>query len=163
MKIIYKKRFIISFILLLQIISYSTIAQSKKEQISNLNYQLDSLKQLVQIGQIKTRELEAQLISVNKNLNDLLRELMITKRSLAKEDSLKTVFENELKSATKKLLLSFMRMAWSKLPGFKSFKPVPSKFTRYACKRYGSSPASLPLAEKYKTRFASSMPKISSQ
>lgn len=31
---------------------------------------------------------------------------MITKRALAKEDSLKTVFENELKNATKKLLLS---------------------------------------------------------
>jgi hypothetical protein len=67
MKIALKVRFVISFILLLQIISYSTIAQSKKEQISNLNYQLDSLKQLVQIGQIKTREFEAQLISVNKN------------------------------------------------------------------------------------------------
>jgi hypothetical protein len=106
MKITLKKQFIISFILLLHIISYSAFAQSKKEQISNLNYQLDSLKQQVQIGQIKTREFEAQLISVNKNLNELLRELMITKKSLAKEDSLKTVFENELKSATKKLLLS---------------------------------------------------------
>jgi hypothetical protein len=106
MKITFKIQFTISFILLLQIISYSAIAQSKKEQISNLNYQLDSLKQQVQIGQIKTREFEAQLISVNKNLNELLRELMITKKSLAKEDSLKTVFENELKSVTKKLLLS---------------------------------------------------------
>jgi hypothetical protein len=106
MKIAFKLRFIISFILLLQIIPYSAIAQSKKEQISILNYQLDSLKKNVQIEQIKTREFEAQLISVNKNLNELLRELMITKKSLAKEDSLKTVFENELKSAIKKLLLS---------------------------------------------------------
>ena len=106
MKVTLKTRFIFSFILLLHIISYSALAQSKKEQISNLNYQLDSLKQQVQIGQIKTREFEAQLISVNKNLNELLRELMITKKSLAKEDSLKTIFENELKSATKKLLLS---------------------------------------------------------
>ena len=106
MKVTFKIRFTISFILLLQIISFSAFAQSKKEQISNLNYQLDSLKQQVQIGQTKIREFEAQLISVNKNLNELLRELMITKKSLAKEDSLKTVFENELKSVTKKLLLS---------------------------------------------------------
>ena len=106
MKIIYKKRFIISFILLLQIISYSTIAQSKKEQISNLNYQLDSLKQMVQIGHIKTREFEEQLSSVNKNLNEILRELTVTKKLLVKEDSLKNIFENELKSVTKKLLLS---------------------------------------------------------
>ena len=96
MKITFKIRFIFSFILLLQMISYSTIAQSKKEQISILNYQLDSLKQNVQIGQTKIREFEAQLISVNNNLNELLRELMITKRSLAKEDSLKTIFENEI-------------------------------------------------------------------
>ena len=101
MKIAHKVRFVISFILLLQIISYSAIAQSKKEQISILNYQLDSLKQNVQIGQTKIREFEAQLISVNKNLNDLLRELMITKRLLAKEDSLKTVFASELKNVTK--------------------------------------------------------------
>ena len=47
MKIALKVRFVISFILLLQIISYSAIAQSKKEQISILNYQLDSLKQNV--------------------------------------------------------------------------------------------------------------------
>ena len=106
MKITFKIRFIISFILLIQIISYSANAQSKKEQISNLNYQLDSLKQMIQIEQIKIQEFETQLISVNKNLNELLRELMITKRSLAKEDSLKTVFENELKKVTKKLLLS---------------------------------------------------------
>ena len=106
MKIALKVRFVIFFILLLQIISYSAIAQSKKEQISILNYQLDSLKQNVQIGQIKTREFEAQLISVNKNLNELLRELMITKKSLAKEDSLMVIFENELKNITKKLLLS---------------------------------------------------------
>jgi hypothetical protein len=106
MKVTFKIRFIIFFILLLQIISYSAIAQSKKEQISILNYQLDSLKQNVEIGQTKIREFEAQLISVNKNLNELLRELMITKRSLAKEDSLKVIFENELKSVTKKLLLS---------------------------------------------------------
>jgi hypothetical protein len=106
MKITFKIRFIISVILLLQIISYSANAQSKKEQISNLNYQLDSLKQMVQIGQIKIQEFEAQLISVNKNLNELLQELMMTKRSLAKEDSLKTVFENEFKNVTKKLLLS---------------------------------------------------------
>ncbi len=106
MKVTFKMRFTISFILLLQIISYSAIAQSKKEQISILNYQLDSLKQNLQIGQTRIREFEAQLVSVNKNLNELLRELMITKKSLAKEDSLKTVFENELKSATKKLLLS---------------------------------------------------------
>ena len=106
MKTTFKIRFIISFILLLQIISYSSAAQSKKEQISILNYQLDSLKYNVQIGQTKIREFEAQLISVNKNLNDLLRELMITKRLLAKEDSLKTFFENELKNITKKLLLS---------------------------------------------------------
>jgi len=105
MKIAHKVRFVISFILLLQIISYSAIAQSKKEQISILNYQLDSLKQNVQIGQTKIREFEAQLISVNKNLNDLLRELMITKRLLAKEDSLKTVFASELKNVTKILLL----------------------------------------------------------
>jgi hypothetical protein len=106
MKITLKTRIIISFIVLLQIISYSVIAQSKKEQIFNLNYQLDSLKQLLQIEQIKNREIEAQLISFNKNLNELLRELMITKRSLAKEDSLKFVFENELRNVTKKLLLS---------------------------------------------------------
>jgi hypothetical protein len=106
MKITLKLRFTISFILLLQIISYSSAAQSKKEQISILNYQLDSIKQNVLNGQVKIREFEAQLISVNKNLNDLLRELMITKRLLAKEDSLKTVFANELNSVTKKLLLS---------------------------------------------------------
>lgn len=106
MKMTFKKQFIISFILLLQIIFCSAIAQSKKEQISILNYQLDSLKQNVEIGQTKIREFEAQLISVNKNLNELLRELMITKKSLAKEDSLKTVFENGLMSVTKKLLLS---------------------------------------------------------
>jgi len=106
MKIVLKARFVISFILLLQIISYSSVAQSKKEQISILNYQLDSLKQNVQIGQSKIREFEVQLISVNKNLNELLIELMTTKRLLAKEDSLKTVFANELKSVTKKLLLS---------------------------------------------------------
>jgi len=106
MKITFKIRFIFSFILLLQIIFYSAIAQSKKEQISILNYQLDSLKQNVQIGQTKIREFEAQLISVNKNLNELLRELMITKTSLAKEDSLKTIFENEIKNLTKKLLVS---------------------------------------------------------
>ena len=106
MKTALKVRLVVSFILLLQIISYSVIAQSKKEQISILNYQLDSLKQNVEIGQTKIREFEAQLISVNKNLNKLLRELTITKKSLAKEDSLKTVFENELKSVTKKLLLS---------------------------------------------------------
>ena len=106
MKIALKARFVISFIFLLQLISYSSAAQSKKEQISILNYQLDSLKQNVQIGQTKIREFEAQLISVNKNLNDLLRELMITKRLLAKEDSLKTFFASELKNVTKKLLLS---------------------------------------------------------
>ena len=80
MKIGPKVRFVISFILLFQIISYSAIAQSKKEQISNLNYQLDSLKQMVQIGHIKTREFEEQLSSVNKNLNEILRELNITKK-----------------------------------------------------------------------------------
>ena len=106
MKITFKIRFTISIILLLQIISYSSVAQSKKEQISILNYQLDSLKQLVEIGQIKTRELETQLSSVNKNLNEILRELSGTKKLLVKEDSLKTVFENELKSVTKKLMLS---------------------------------------------------------
>jgi hypothetical protein len=106
MKITFKIQLIISFILLLQIISFSAVAQTKKEQIFYLNYQLDSLKQLVEIGQIKTRELEVQLISVNKNLNELLGELMITKRSLFKEDSLKIVFANELKQVTKKLLLS---------------------------------------------------------
>ena len=73
MKVTFKIRFIISFILLLQIICYSANAQSKKEQISDLNYQLDSLKQMVQIGQIKTREFEAQLSSVNKNLIEILR------------------------------------------------------------------------------------------
>jgi hypothetical protein len=106
MKIALKARFVISFIFLLQIISYSSAAQSKKEQISILNYQLDSLKHNVQIGQTKIREFEAQLISVNKNLNDLLGELMITKKLLAKEDSLKTFFTSELKNVTKKLLLS---------------------------------------------------------
>lgn len=106
MKITFKIQYTISFILLLQIFSYSALAQSKKEQISDLNYQLDSLKQMVQIGQIKTREFEAQLSSVNKNLIEILRELSITKRSLAKEDSLKIIFENELKNVTKKLLLS---------------------------------------------------------
>ncbi len=106
MKITFKIQYTISFILLLQIFSYSALAQSKKEQISDLNYQLDSLKQMVQIGQIKTREFEAQLSSVNKNLIEILRELSITKRSLAKEDSLKIIFENELKNVTKQLLLS---------------------------------------------------------
>ena len=106
MKIGPKVRFVISFILLFQIISYSAIAQSKKEQISNLNYQLDSLKQMVQIGHIKTREFEEQLSSVNKNLNEILRELNITKKLLIKEDSLKNIFEIELKSVTKRLLLS---------------------------------------------------------
>ena len=106
MKIALKVRFVISFILLLQIISYSAIAQSKKEQISILNYQLDSLKQNVLNGQIRSRELETQLSSVNKNLNEILRELTVTKKLLVKEDSLKNIFENELKSVTKKLLLS---------------------------------------------------------
>ena len=106
MKIALKVRFVIFFILLLQIISYSAIAQSKKEQISILNYQLDSLKQNVLNGQIRSRELETQLSSVNKNLNEILRELTVTKKLLLKEDSLKNIFENELKSVTKKLLLS---------------------------------------------------------
>ena len=106
MKIAPQARYIILFVLQLQIIFYSAIAQSKKEQIYILSYQLDSLKYNLQIGQTKIREFEAQLNSVNKNLNELLRELMITKRSLAKEDSLKIVFENELKNVTKKLLLS---------------------------------------------------------
>ena len=106
MKIALKVRFVIFFILLLQIISYSAIAQSKKEQISILNYQLDSLKQNVLNGQIRSRELETQLSSVNKNLNEILRELTVTKKLLVKEDSLKNIFENELKSVTKKLLLS---------------------------------------------------------
>lgn len=106
MKIALKVRFVISFILLLQIISYSAIAQSKKEQISILNYQLDSLKQNVLNGQIRSRELETQLSSVNKNLNEILRELTVTKKLMVKEDSLKTVFADELKNVTKKLLLS---------------------------------------------------------
>ncbi len=106
MKIALKVRFVISFILLLQIISYSAIAQSKKEQISILNYQLDSLKQNVLNGQIRSRELETQLSSINKNLNEILRELTVTKKLLVKEDSLKTVFADELKNVTKKLLLS---------------------------------------------------------
>ena len=106
MKIALKVRFVISFILLLQIISYSAIAQSKKEQISILNYQLDSLKQNVLNGQIRSRELETQLSSVNKNLNEILRELTVTKKLLVKEDSLKNIFENELKNITKILLLS---------------------------------------------------------
>ena len=106
MKIALKVRFVISFILLLQIISYSAIAQSKKEQISILNYQLDSLKQNLLNGQIRSRELETQLSSVNKNLNEILRELTVTKKLLVKEDSLKNIFENELKNITKILLLS---------------------------------------------------------
>jgi hypothetical protein len=106
MKITLKKQFVISFILLLHIISYSVNAQSKKEQISILNYQLDSLKQNVLNGQIRSRELETQLSSVNKNLNEILRELTVTKKLLVKEDSLKTVFASELKNVTKKLLLS---------------------------------------------------------
>ena len=106
MKIALKVRFVISFILLLQIISYSAIAQSKKEQISILNYQLDSLKQNLLNGQIRSRELETQLSSVNKNLNEILRELTVTKKLLVKEDSLKNILENELKNITKILLLS---------------------------------------------------------
>ena len=100
--------------ILFNICSFSVIAQSKKDQIATLTYQLDSLKQVIEkegrITKNKEEKIEGQITDFNKKLLEVQQELTKAKLESVDCKNKKLALEKELALNTNYVLVLKQRL-----------------------------------------------------